>query len=273
MTRRWMVLLLFLALGTWAFGQRGRAFVSIEAHVGTARSVHIGFVKHLEPIEYVKPKEGFYPGNPHRVTFTVTETIKGSAVKSLDLILTLQQTHELEYLRDNAIEVMLVATSQYIDEEAEIGLDGPGSRYSFRILQPIRHPRGKPESEWIAKQLNISLDEGRMFDLRLDVISRRDEILKRARAFAEKHPEVLHAHSIHVPNEFGVKCGYTNAYCGITLPLCPESEKFAIQLEKNPSRLLKDVKENVEYQRKAVIEGLRRFLSQFDAASDGEEHR
>jgi hypothetical protein len=63
-----------------------------------------------------------------------------------------------------------------------------------------------------------------------------------------------------------VKCGYTNAYCMITLPLCPESKELAVQLEKNPSRLLKDVKEkDLEWQQKSVVESLRLFLSKFES--------
>ena len=265
MSHRWIAVLALLGLWILTPAQRGRAFVSIEAHVGTASSVHVGFVKQLEPTQYEKPKEGFYPGEPYRVTFAVSETIKGAPAQSLDLILTLQHTFELEYLRDNKIEVMLVATNQYIDEEAELGLAPPGSRYSFRILQPIRHPKDTPKTEWIGEQLNVSFNEGRMFDLKLNVVSRREEILKRARAFAKKYPEVLKAEYISVPNEFGAKCGYPNAFCLITLPLCPESKALALQLEKNPSRLLKDVREkDLEWQRKSVVEGLKRFLSRFE---------
>jgi hypothetical protein len=262
----WIAGLVLVAPCISISAQRGRAFVSIEAHVGTASTVHVGFVKQLEPIEYEIPKDGFYPGKPYRVTFTVSETIKGVSAKSMNLVLCLQHTFNLEYLRDNRIEVMLVGTNQYLDEHAEIGLERPGMRYSFRILQPILFPTSSPSTEWTGQQLNVSQNSGRMFDLNLDVISRRDEILKRARAFAKKHPEVLQADYIGVPNEFAVKCGYTDAYCLITLPLCPESKKLAHKLEKKPDRLLKDVKEaDLPMQRKAVMDSIRLFLTHFEA--------
>src|SRR5262245_25825157 len=105
--RLWAVVPLLVAWIT-AAAQRGRAFVSVEAHVVTAFTVHVGTVKDLQPIEYAKPADGFYPGNPYKVSFTVTETIKGTPAKSVELILTLQHAFNLEYLRDNKIEVMLV---------------------------------------------------------------------------------------------------------------------------------------------------------------------
>lgn len=260
---RLALVLALYALWTLVPAQRGRAFVSIEAHVGSAHAVHLGTVRSLEPSDDAKPAEGFFPGQPYRVEFAVTETIKGTRAKTLDLRLTLQHAWNLEYLRDHNIEVMLCATTQPVDEEAEIGLDG--SRYSFRILAPVRHPRSAPETKWIADQMNVSLNEGRMFDLQLRVVSRRGEIVRRARAFAKAYPETLATQWIRVPNEFGVACGYTNAYCGITLPLCRESRQVAERLAKDPGRLLRNVKDgDLDWQRKSVLASLRQFLDLFE---------
>ncbi|HZH99482.1 MAG TPA: hypothetical protein VEX38_10965 [Fimbriimonadaceae bacterium] len=268
MRTRWVALLALLVLSVCANAQRGRAFVSLEAHVGTAHSVHVGFVKHLEPIQYPKQETDFAPGKPYRVRFAVLETIKGKPAKSLDLILALQHTQKLDYVRDHGLEVMLVGTTDDVDEEAEVGLEVPGTRYSFRILQPIRHPKTEPTTAWIADHLNTSMNEGRMFDLNLRVISGRENIVKRARVFASKYPEVLGKGHINIPNEFGVKCGYTNAYCMITLPLCPETKRLALALEQDPSRLLKDVKtEERGVWRKAIRASVRKFLGQFDQKS------
>jgi hypothetical protein len=82
-----------------------------------------------------------------------------------------------------------------------------------------------------------------MFDSDLSVVSSRDGILKRARAFAKRHTETLTSIWLIVPNEFGSLCGYTNAYCGITLPICPETEHTLASLLKNPNRLLRGIKD------------------------------
>ncbi|MFZ4508091.1 MAG: hypothetical protein ACOYON_10400 [Fimbriimonas sp.] len=249
--------------------QRGRAFVSVEAHVGTATGVYVGHVKSLAKIDHEKPNTGFYPGDPHKVTFEVDETIKGPKAKSLDLILTLQNTFNLTYLRENQVEVMLVASSQYVDEESEVGLEPLGSRYSFRILKPVVHPEGRPETKWIGDQFNISQNAGRMFDINLNVLTSRNQIFRQARAFAKKYPGELKHFYFIVPNEFGVKCGYTNAFCGITLPLCPESQRLMQSLRKDPSRLLRDVKPaELESQRSGVTKSIAQFLSQFELQAD-----
>lgn len=204
-------------------------------------------------------------GKAYRVVIAVHETIKGPEKSEVALLLNLQHTHEMEYFRDQKIEFLLATTTHYVDEESEISYDEPNVRHAFRILEPIKHPKDQPDTEWIGKQLNVSLDEGRMFDLHLDVISKRSEILKRARAYAKKYPYVLPVDHVYIPKEYGIKCGYTNAYCGITLPISDESKALAIGLSEDPGRLLRNVKrDDLARQKKAVLESLQQFLAQFE---------
>lgn len=241
--------------------QRGRAFISVESHVGSAFLVAVGKVKSFEPVTYKKPDETFYPGTPYRVSFAVAEFIKGKSVSDLPLILCLQRTETLPFLRDQQTEVMLVGSQEPIDEEAELGLEPTGSHYSFRILRPLPVTEKTSPSHWIADQLNTSMNRGQMFDLNLRVLSRREDILARARSFVKKHPGVLNCGFLSVPNEFGVKCGYTNAYCGISLPLCSETRELAIRLKKDDRWILQDVvAEKRGFAQKTLQQSLLQFL-------------
>ena len=247
MTLRLLVVTLSLLATMSGFAQRGRGFVSVEGHVGLARIVHVGTIESLKQIEYNKPLQ--FPlsaGKPYRLLFKVGETIRGPKTKTLELVLDLQRSTDLEFFRDHHTELMLVGGPSMQDEEAVDGLEEQGkavesTRYSFRILRRLEesNPKDTQTIEW---QINTNLDSGRMFGSDLSVVSSRDGILKRARAFAKKHAEILSSIWLIVPNEFGSLCGYTNAYCGITLPICPETEHTLASLLKNPDRFLRGVK-------------------------------
>jgi hypothetical protein len=43
---------------------------------------------------------------------------------------------------------------------------------------------------------------------------------------------------LRVPNAFGQLVGYANAFCGIKLPICPETEQTLIALLENPGLIL-----------------------------------
>ena len=221
----------------------------------------LGRVTNVEPVEFPKPEVGFYPGTPYRVRFAVDETIKGASTKSLDVILCLQHRHEIDYLRDRKCEVMLVGSRKRFDPEAEIGLEPLDSHYSFRLLKPI--PVRKGEEDPIGRQLNITFDSGRMFDIDFRVISRREDLLRRARDFARKHHEELETGGVGIPREFAQPCGYPNAFATLILPVCPEAKDRVEKLIQKPDRLFRGVpaKES-EFQRGSVLRGLQRFLEE-----------
>ena len=126
------VLTLLLALvPVVASAQVGREFVAVEAHVGRARVVHVGKIFEITQIEYGKPLTDIQKsGKPYRLVFAVSETIRGEEVKSLELVLSLQSAHFLEYMRDHSIEIMLVGGPTRGDSyrDAEIGIEEQGKQ-------------------------------------------------------------------------------------------------------------------------------------------------
>lgn len=242
-----------LLLPVVAWAQVGRVFVSAEAYVGLARVVHVGRIVELKPIEYEKPLTDIQKiGKPYRLVFEINETIRGDDVKRLELVLSLQTTHFLEYMRVQSAQIMLVAGPHRLDSfpGAEIGIEEQGRRvdgqwYQFRLLDPVKIPESSSEAD-IASQLNTYYDSSRMFTNELQVVSGREEILKRARSFARENTKMLSAVSLIVPNEFGAQCGDPNAYCAITLPVCPGTRKTLVALKNDPGLVLRPVKSRVE---------------------------
>ncbi|MGJ8643281.1 MAG: hypothetical protein ACSHX9_07735 [Luteolibacter sp.] len=86
-----------------------------------------------------------------------------------------------------------------------------------------------------------------MFTNELDVISGRNAILERARAFAKRHPKVLKTIALGVPNEFGALVGDPNAYCSLVLPVCPSSKETLDKVKEDPSFLLRRSPHRVEH--------------------------
>lgn len=263
---------LFLSLASMnAYAQRGRAFVSVEAHVAASRFVHVGAIKSLELTE-IPAKEGrtapTMHGKPYRLVFETTETIRGAKSKTVELLLDLQYAHDLEHLLENKTELLLVGSPSDQDEDAKVGYRETENgfereRYSLRPLRKL--PTTKPgDTQSIEWQLNTTFNSGRMFCLDFTVARSREAVLKKARAFARTHPEVLPTFWIIVPNEFGVQCGYTNAYCGITLPVCKETEEILRSLLRSPERVLHDVPEATRTLARATfLEEIQKGLKQF----------
>lgn len=265
MVIRWAAILSMVLMTTLGIAQRGRAFLTIEAHVGFAHSVHLGRLSGLEPSDYTFPPEGQYYGKAYKVTFSVNETIKGAEAKSISFVLNLQHIAELSYLKEKNIELLLFHSNQYSDEEGEFGPGAPGNYYSFRILEKLRSDGDRLGPRGTADQLNINLNEGKFFDLNLNVISGRGKILKRARSFAKKYPGTLNVEHINVPNAFAAQCGYPNAYALVNLPLCEEARKVIALLAKNPSRLVRfSPKADREGEKALILVGLNKFLALFD---------
>jgi len=246
----WIVLLLLLAFAP-GFSQMGRYFVSIEAFVGFARVVHVGKIVELQPVE-----EGIEEnltaaqeiGNPYELIFEVSETIRGKDRKRLKILLSLQSTHLLEFMRDHSTEILLIAGPNRFSGSpgpkvgiSEMGKRVDGDYYHFRLLDPIPVPAANASetAASLASQINQRNDSGRMFTHELDVVSGRESILERARAFAKKHPEVLPTTTLAVPNEFGALVGNPNAYCEVVLPVCPVSKKTLEKVSADPGLFLR----------------------------------
>jgi hypothetical protein len=270
-TLRCVVIVLLVWMPSVVWAQVGRGFISVEAYVGLARVVHVGKIVELEQIEYEKPLKRIQTvGRPSRMVFEVRETIRGEKTERLELVLALQSTHFLEYMRDHSVEIMLVAGPNRIDSSprAEIGIEEQGKRldgewYQFRLLSPINVPKSA-EADSIASQLNNMYDSCRMFTNELEIVEGREAILKRARAFAKEHPDMLSAVSLRVPNEFGALCGTPNVYSMITLPMCPSTKKTLAAVKDDPSRVMGRVEARYEdFDRSQMLTSIDKALAMF----------
>lgn len=241
------VLLVALAPAS-ASGQVGRIFVSAEAYTGLARIIHVGKIVELERIDYKKPlTEVQRLGKPYRLVFEVSETVRGDKVERLELVLALQSTHFLEYMRDHAAEIMLVAGPNRLDSfpSPEIGIEeqgksAAGERYQFRLLTPVKIAESHGRDS-IASQLNMMYDSCRMFTNELEIVEGREAILTQVRAFAKKHTRMLSSVTLIVPNKFGALCGTPNAYSGIMFPVCLETKTIISALKDDPGLILRRI--------------------------------
>ncbi|MCY2967132.1 MAG: hypothetical protein NT069_26425, partial [Planctomycetota bacterium] len=123
--------LLLASVPVVASAQVGRGFVSAEAYVGVGRVVYVGKILEIRQIDYGKPLTDTQKlGQPYRLVFEVSETIRGDEVKRLELVLSLQNTIYLEYMRDRSVEIMLVGGSTRLDRfpGAEVGIEEQGKR-------------------------------------------------------------------------------------------------------------------------------------------------
>lgn len=244
-----MSALLALAAAS-AEAQTGRTFVSAEAFAGAARILYVGKIVRLERIEYDKPLLTYAQkvGKPYRLVFAVSETIRGPEVKRLELVLSLQTTIYLECMRDRAVEIMLVGGPMRLDHypAAEVGIEEQGAAaegqwYQFRILEPVEVPASDPHAE-IVEMLNEYYDSCRMFTHQFEIVTGKQAILQRVRAFVKKHPEPLRVTDVRVPNEFGALVGSPHAYCYITLPVCPETKATLEAMKSDPGPILRQIK-------------------------------
>jgi hypothetical protein len=116
----------------------------------------------------------------------------------------------------------------------------------------------------IASQINTSYDSGRMFTGELEVVMGTEEILKRVRGFAKKHPKTLSAVTLRVPNEFGALCGDPNAFCAITLPICPETKATLVAIKADPGLILRRIESSDErYNRLLLAAEVNKALAAF----------
>lgn len=275
--------ILFLALvPVLGSAQVGRIFVSAEAYVGCARVVHVGKIVELKQIEYESEKPLTFTqklGKPHQLVFEVSELIRGDDVERFELVLSLQSTHFLEYMREESVELMLVGGRNHLDTSpgAEIGIEEQRERvdgewYQFRLLDPVEVPESGRGAA-IASQLNKRYDSCRMFTNELEIVEGREAILKRVRAFAKAHTGMLAAVSLHVPNEFGALCGHPNAYCVITLPYCPSTRRTLAALKVDPGRVMRRIEARHEnFDRSSMLKSIDKALA-ITSAADGDLFR
>ncbi|MFN0128598.1 MAG: hypothetical protein ACKV19_18150 [Verrucomicrobiales bacterium] len=240
--------------------------------MGTARVVHVGKIVEIKPIEYGKPlTDNQKSGKPHRLVVAVSETIRGKEVQSFELVLLLDRTEFLEYMRDESIEVMLVGGptrpgDSYSD--AEIGIEEQGKRvddegYQFRLLDNVPVPESGGDAS-MAAQINRRYDCWRMFTNELEIAVGREAILKRARAFAKLYPDILSAVSLRVPNQFGALCGDPNAVTSIALPICPETNTTLVALKEDPGLILRRIKSEHDHSNLVwVLVGAHEALAEF----------
>lgn len=266
----WVALFLVGMATESASAQVGRLFASAEAFATVSRVVHVGKIVKLERITYEKPLTWRQKlGKPHRLTFQVSETIRGVTAKRLDLVLSLQSTIYLEYMRDHATELLLVAAPFRLDR-AEVGIEEQGKEldddsysYHFRPLDALVVPNSDAEAA-IASQINMAFDSGRMFADDLAVVTGSKEILPRVRAFAKKYPKTLSSVMLRVPNEFGSLCGYPNAFCLINLPVCPETQSILLALQGDPGLILRRIPSRDEtYNRSLLKSEVDKCLAEF----------
>ena len=114
MNRIALLVLCLLSLPSLSVAQTGRYYVTPEAFVGYSRVVYVGKIVELEPTDYKADEDAPLTraqaiGDPYRLVFEVAETIRGDEVKRLELVLSLQSHHLLDYMRDLGTEIMLVA--------------------------------------------------------------------------------------------------------------------------------------------------------------------
>jgi hypothetical protein len=257
--------------------QTGRAFVSLEAFVGQGRAVHLGTIEELAPIDYAKPLTDTQKlGKPHRLVFKVSGTIKGDRTDRLQCTLSLQRTIHLQYLRRHSIEIMLVTGAERLSgyHTPRVGIEEQGRRvdgqwYHFRLLAPLEIV-GPDDDREIARQINLRNDSGRIFTNDLKVIEGREVILERARAFAGRYPEQLASVSIRLPRELAERCGNPNAYCNLTLPVCPEVRKTLTSIWDEPDAVLGRIQSRKDaFYRKEILKDVRKALAEIA----GEERR
>lgn len=173
-------------------------------------------------------------------------------------------------MRDHSIEIMLVGGPTRGDSYrgAEIGIEEQGKRvdderYQFRLLDNVKVPESGGKDS-IAAQINQKYDSCRMFTNELEIVVGREAILKRARDFAKQYSDVLSAVSLRVPNEFGALCGDPNAFCMITLPICPETKTTLVALKDDPGLILRRIKSQDDYSKlSTVLVGAHKALEMF----------
>jgi len=268
---RFIPALILALIPVMCSAQTGRVFVSLEAFVGQGRAVHLGTIEELAPIDYAEPLTDTQKlGKPHRLVFKVSGTIKGDRTDRLQCTLSLQRTIHLQYLRKHSVEIMLVAGAERLSgyHTPRVGIEEQGRRvdgqwYHFRLLEPLEIV-GSDEDREVARQINLRNDSGRIFTSDLKVIGGREAILERARAFAGKYPERLASVSIRFPKELAERCGDPNAYCYLTLPVCPAVRKTLMSIRDEPDAFFGRIQlREAAFYRKEILKDVRNALAEF----------
>ncbi len=271
-------LTVFLAIApAVVFGQVGRGFTPVESYVALGERVCVGKIAALEPIQYDKPLTSIQSfGHPYRLTFDIEETIRGKPAHRIELVLALQGTRILEFMRDHRSEILLAGGPTMIDDDPgpEMGIEEDGRRvdgywYQFRFLDaPTKSDSQKDPS--LVNQIAISYNEEKMFTIDLNVVQGRESILKRSRAFARKHREMESFVWLPVPNAFGELVGYANAFCGIKLPVCPETERTLLLLLKNSKRIFDRIPRQPDWAKNNLLVDVLKSLKPFPSKANAQ---
>lgn len=252
--------------------QTGRGIVTAEAFVGRAHSVYVGTIRSLDGADSKVPIDSNkHYGQAFRMIFDVSETIRGKAKSQVTIILLLQHSIYLDYLVRHHVELAIAVGKNCrvgdIGSETIVEVDGQnllGEEMQFRILEKLRAEEDfgiGPE----AREFNVSMDEGKMFDFEFNLLTSRDEVLKHFRAFEKKHPKVLPTIWVRVPHQFGRLCGYTNAYMGVGFPVCAETKATLQKMVDHPEAFMERYEsKDPEADRKAFIEAGKKGLADFD---------
>jgi len=260
-----------------AFAQIGRAFVALESYVALGDTVRVGKIVKLEPINYGKQLTGVQAyGKTYGLTFEVAETIRGKGAKQVTVVLALQNTRFLEFMLKHGSSVLMVGGPNRIDDDPspEVGIDEDGKQYAeiwyqFRFLEAPSKAEALKDPA-MANQINITFNEGKMFTIGLKVVKGRNEILKRLRAFAKNHTGLTKDVWLRVPNEFGQLVGYSNAYCGIKLPVCQETEQTLVAILRKPGLIFNRIKPQSEFNRNSLIVETLKCLTPFPSKANAE---
>lgn len=223
-------------------------YTSVEAYATCGKTIRVGKIEKIERIEYSKPLTGNQTyGKPYRVTFKVEETIRGKESDEVEIVLSCQHTTMLDFMQRNQSSILLVSSLNSIDHDPnpEVAIEEDGQRvdgyyYQFRFLDAPSRKKG-PDENFVG-QILTTYNSGRMFTTDLKVIKGKKAILSRLRDFAKTHPETGQSVFLRVPNRFGELVGYANAFCGIRLPVCPETEKTLISVLQKPELILNRIK-------------------------------
>lgn len=271
--------ILAMAAGV-ACAQVGRGFTTIESIAGSAVSMQLGRIEGLDKAEAPIPEHLKHLSvKPYRLRFAASETIKGSPAPSMVRLVFLQHTHEIDFLKKHKVELLLAVGRDRLsyDPEPLDGLDPRLGRVSISLvtLAPISEDHSEPDKT-IADSLNTAMNDGRMFGINLEVIRCRNELLKRARRFAAKHPRETETIGLQIPNDFAALVGYPNAYAVINLPKTEEVVPLLRRILAGQEWILKHTRSSrwpahwKEGERVSLIRGalqcIRRFPSRENAA-------
>lgn len=239
--------------------QVGRGIVAVETFVGCSTALYRGRITRFERVE---DRPGFsyvWDGSHYRLEFAAEETIRGDVRKTLNLHVIAGSKYYLSYLATHRVEMVLSVSPHYLatDPKQMEGIDlnrtaEANQRFGLHVLAQLEDK--DPPQASLVRDLNVASDYGRMFGCDLAVVRGRDALLRRMRAFAKKHSEVMEPVLLGLPDGFFDLVSYHNAFGILALPKCPETERTLRAVQKDPSPYLR------RYRSKDVVADREQFV-------------